>query len=116
MGQPTSLHAYPQARALWDKALFSTNGIKVGLTWKKATNLRFSMYALRKKEKEESRKIYEEGDPLFNASPWDSLQISIQDPAPDSEDDDRPVHLLILTGEFALEGLEITDPLTGEPI
>lgn len=116
MGQPKSSFAYPQARALLDKALFAPNGIAVNdIPFNKASSLRFSMYALRKKEREDSINFFEKGDPMYGKSAWEELQISINDPD-ESGPPDRPVTLLILKADFALDNLTITDPLSGEKI
>ncbi len=97
--------------------MFSERGINVKMPWAKAVSLRFSMYALRKKEREETQKFYKPGDLEYGKSPWDELQVGIQEiDGTDREAADRQVYLQILKNDFSLDQMDITDPFTGEKI
>jgi hypothetical protein len=68
------------ARELWEKALQSEKGIKIGCEhFEAATLVRQAMYAVRKYDRLKSKEIYEKEHPNYGASDWDAYRITLHE-------------------------------------
>ncbi len=80
MGQAQGTNAYPSARVLLDRALESEKGIRVKFeSAKKAFRFRMNCYTVRKRERENSVRIYDSTHPMHGHSPWDHLELLLEE-------------------------------------
>lgn len=113
MGQSHSLEVNAGSRALLDKALASPNGIIVrNLPTKTAHHIRYNCYNHRSRERKLSRTIFSEGDPGYNASPWDHISIKVHP----HEDNHEVADLHLIPTDIILDALTIVDAATGEKL
>lgn len=74
MGLSNNSASYEGLRTTCDQALSSAKGLKVTLESKgKAVNMRQRFYKMRELDREQSFKIYPEGDPRRGTSVYDGL-------------------------------------------
>jgi hypothetical protein len=80
MPQAKGLNAYPNARALLDRALDSERGIKLPYPdYSQAFKMRMNCYTVRSRERKYSTEIYESSHPLHGQTPWDGIEMIIED-------------------------------------
>lgn len=78
MGLSSKLEDYEDVREHMDRAVASTNGIRVNLSnGGGAINLRQRMYKLRQLEKRRSLELYEVGDERRAKTVYDNLTIMV---------------------------------------
>lgn len=100
MSLPTSRAAYEQYYEIWDRALADPAGIRLRVPdYDTAIFHRTRLHFSRTIQKNESRDLYEPGDPNYNISPYDRYQCLIR-PTPDRE----AFHLLIVPRTFGIIG------------
>lgn len=76
----TDSRAYEDIRPYFEKALASEKGIRVELPTKgQAVNLRQRLYTLRKLDRIASTDTFDIGDERYGVSPYDLLNIEVQD-------------------------------------
>ena len=79
MGQPKSEYAYPEAKALMDRALLEEKGLRVTFSSKQdAVRLRFNCYTARNRERAAHARMFPPDDPLHNKSPWETLTFLVR--------------------------------------
>jgi len=111
MGTNSSIDAYPRARNVLDLALTSEEGITMTFESQgKAVNFRQSCYAVRNRDRKDSRKHHEEGDPRYGTSQYDELSLEI------TKAKNGKYHLIIMNSGALFSNLQIIDNKTGKPI
>lgn len=72
--------AYIDCRALWDRALEATKGIRVPVgAHGQAVQLRLRLNRYRAIDRRENAKTYEPGHPLFGRSVYDAFAVRLHD-------------------------------------
>ena len=85
MGFSNSIFSYQDVRELLDRALLADRGVRIKLSKVgSAHNLRQRMSYYRRLDRAENRKIYKEGDPLYDRSQYDVLIFRLS-PAEDGK-------------------------------
>jgi hypothetical protein len=82
MAKPSDTSPSPcpssDVRDLLDQALATPRGLRVSFPTPEAANaIRMRIYALRKHDSSESRKIYPPDHPTYNRTPYDSLIVRV---------------------------------------
>lgn len=87
MTLPLSRAAYADYYRIWDAAIADVSGIRLRVeSYDSAIYHRMWLHKARAIHKEESRELYELGDPRYNVSPYDHYMVTIR-PAPGEADD-----------------------------
>lgn len=67
-------------RDLLDQALNSYGGISLSFpTRQESVNFRMALYASRRRVAAQNARLYPQGDPLHDASPYDHLQVRLSE-------------------------------------
>lgn len=75
-----AIGSYEDCRQIFERALAAERGIRITRKDKgSAVQLRHRMNAYRSAMRKESLKIYKEGDPGWNKSPYDHLVLKVED-------------------------------------
>lgn len=83
MALPKSRHAYQDCYDIYEKAEASVSeggpGVRVRLgDWASANYFRMRMNMARSINRRDNTDIYDPGDPLYKASTWDALMVTIK--------------------------------------
>lgn len=83
MPLPKSIHAYNDCKEIYERAMDSVlaegPGVRVRQPdWDAANYLRMRMNNARAINRRDNQDIYEPGDPLYKASEWDTLMVTIK--------------------------------------
>lgn len=82
----TNPHLDSYAREIWEKAVETEKGLKITFSDRRAAErTRFALYRARNADKKMSRKIYTEGAPEYDASPWDVFRLTIEPVDPENK-------------------------------
>ena len=77
--QAHSMFGFPDARAFLNRAIETQNGVRaIFPEWKGAFSFRMRCYAFRKRERALNRKVYEPGQPMFDATAHDGLIFKLE--------------------------------------
>lgn len=80
MVTPTSRMAYTDCFDLLDRALDDDKGTRVKIGDKgDAWHMRLRLNAARTVERDESKRVYQKGDPGYGVTPWDVLVVKIKE-------------------------------------
>ena len=86
MTLPLSRAAYADYYRIWDAAIADGSGIRLRVeSYDSAIHHRMWLHKARAIHKEESRELYEPGDPRYGVSPYDHYMVTIR-PAPGEAD------------------------------
>ena len=98
-------------KALADKALAADEGIKIEMPRNDAIKMRQTFYSLRIAERKFYMKLYKENKehPMYGKSPYDSLQVTI-------EDEGAKSYLVFKSVIASLSSYKITDIATGKEL
>lgn len=78
MSLPTSIGAYKEEFAVFDRAIDSQNGIRVPVSDANAANhFRMRLHQARQLDRKKNSQIYQPDDPLFRSSIYDPLVVTI---------------------------------------
>jgi hypothetical protein len=81
MAYAASINAYPDIRAVLDKALASEKGLRLTFaTPEEAITFKGRVHSYRYKERKENRKVYPEDHPLHGHSAYDPLMVKTESP------------------------------------
>ena len=80
MSVPTSRLAYQDVYDVFDKALNDEHGIRIPFPSRgKAAYYRMRMYAAREIAREDNKKVYEEGHPMYGRSNYDAFSATLRE-------------------------------------
>ena len=112
MPLPKDPHRFPEALELLNRAIESPKGIKVGYpTCLDAYKMRQKMYTKMGDSRRESKEMFEQEDPRWGKSPYDSLRLELE-PGYTKETAHLPATLFIKHIDqeyFQLRGITIED-------
>lgn len=109
MAKNPSINAYPEARRFMDAALDAPNGVATGtMTEAKAKKFRQHCYHLRANVRNASQRTYDPNHPMYAASPWDSITLTLQ-----QMPEGHGWRVVATSGETSIT---FYDPITGEEL